>query len=97
MVAGDALKEGRPSQDGIESGTKVRSQAQGEDKEALSDLIISPGAQHHQSQVLTLLPTQEVTLPEGWGIKELGPKGASGRSLLGGLEGLDHLKAITAD
>lgn len=46
MVAGDALKEGRPSQDGIGNGTKVRSQAQGEDKEALSDLKISPGAQH---------------------------------------------------
>lgn len=48
------------------------------------------------SQVLTLLPTQEATLPEG-GDERIGTKRGEWQGPPGVLVGLDHLKAVTAD
>lgn len=88
MVAGDALEGGRPFRDGTGDATQVRSPAHGGSKWPHQVPNIST-----LSQVPTLPPTQEATLPEG-GDERIETKRGEWK---GPPRGLRHLKAITAD
>lgn len=60
MVAGDTLKAGRPSQDGNGDATKVMSQAQKEDKKALSTPL-----PHQVLSISTSVPSPDPTSNPG--------------------------------
>lgn len=84
MVAGDALEGGRPFRDGTGDATQVRSPAHGEDKEALNGPIRCPTLALCPRSRPYLQPRRQLCLRVG--MKELRPKGVSGRGLLGGLD-----------